>query len=358
VKSHIISRVEIRPLNVQLSAPFTTAASSLEGVANVAVRLELADGSCGWGETPTLPPITVEDQSVALKVLEETVGALVGRKAGEWRLIACELAEQLPHYSAVRAGIEMALIDALTRSWDVPLFRFFGGWQCSLVTDITIPICAANMAARLAAQYCHAGFKILKTKIGLDMTQDIERPRAIWRGYPRCGLVLDANEGYTPDQALDLLRALRGHGIEPSLLEQPVPREDWDGLGRLAREAGIPVAADEACRSAGDALRIVRDGLAQVINIKLAKCGVVDAMSVAAIAKAARLGLMIGGMVETRLAMGFSAHFAAGLGGFTWVDLDTPLLLAHDPVRGGYVATGANYKLDIGTAGHGGMLDW
>jgi L-alanine-DL-glutamate epimerase-like enolase superfamily enzyme len=137
-----------------------------------------------------------------------------------------------------------------------------------------------------------------------------------------------------------------------------VPREDWEGLGRLAREAGIPVAADESCRSARDALRIARNGLAQVINIKLAKCGVVEALAIAAIAKAAGLGLMIGGMVETRLAMGFGAHFAAGLGGFNWVDLDTPLLLTRDPVRGGYVASGARYDLDVGTAGHGGMLEW
>jgi 3-keto-L-gulonate-6-phosphate decarboxylase len=101
-------------------------------------------------------------------------------------------------------------------------------------------------------------------------------------------------------------------------------------------EAGIPVAADESCRSVHDALRIARDGFAQVINIKLAKYGV----------------------VETRLAIGFSAHFAAVLGSFTWIDLDTPLLLAQDSVQGGYVATGAKYDLDVDTAGHGGSLNW
>jgi len=70
----------------------------------------------------------------------------------------------------------------------------------------------------------------------------------------------------------------------------------------------------------------VKDNLAQVINIKLAKCGVVQALEIAEIARANGTGLMIGGMVETRIAMGFSAHFAAGLGGFDWIDLDTPLL--------------------------------
>ena len=132
-------------------------------------------------------------------------------------------------------------------------------------------------------------------------------------------------------------------GIEPALLEQPVAREDWEGLGRLAREAGVPVAADESCRTPEDAVRIGRGGLAQVLNIKLAKSGVVQALDIAAIARAFGLGLMIGGMVETRLGMGFSAHLAAGLGGFDWVDLDTPLLLTDDPITGGYRSEGARF---------------
>jgi L-alanine-DL-glutamate epimerase-like enolase superfamily enzyme len=353
-----ISRIEVRALNVPLRAPFTIASSRLEGIANAAIKLELGDGSVGWGETPTLPRVTVEDQATATRVLQQTASALIGREAGAWRLIAYELAEQIPGYAAARAGLEMALIDALCRSLKIPLFHFFGGCQRELVTDITIPICAAADAERLAADYRAAGFATLKTKVGRDLAQDIERVRAIWRGHPHCRLVLDANEGYEPEQALVLLRELRRCGIKTALLEQPVAREDWDGLGRLAREAGVPVAADESCRSAQDALRIARDSLAQVINIKLAKCGVVEALAIAAIAKAAGIGLMIGGMVETRLAMGFSAHFAAGVGGFNWIDLDTPLLLAHDPVQGGYVATGPKYDLDVGAAGHGGSLDW
>ncbi len=350
--------VEIRRLNVPLLAPFTIAVSRLEHVANVAIRLKLADGCVGWGETPTLPQVTAEDQATAFRLLKAHAGALVGRDAGDWRRIAHELAEQLPEYASVRAGLEMALIDALCRSWGVPLYRFFGGCQCRLVTDITIPICAAAEAERLAAHYRREGFETLKTKVGRELDEDIERVRAIRRGHSRCRLILDANEGYEPAQALTLLATLRKHGIEPALLEQPVSRGDWDGLARLAREAGVPVAADESCRGARDALRIARDGLAQVINIKLAKCGVVESLAIAAIARAAGIELMIGGMVETRLAMGFAAHFAAGLGGFTWIDLDTPLLLADDPVRGGYAVTGSAYDLDTGASGHGGALDW
>jgi L-alanine-DL-glutamate epimerase-like enolase superfamily enzyme len=351
-----IKRLDIHTLDVPLKAPFTTSSTKLEVIHNLAIQITLADGSIGWGEIPILPPITLEDQSTALVALQSEAGLLTGRNAGEWRRIAAELSERIPHLASVRAGIEMATIDALARSWHAPLFRFFGGYHDSVVTDITIPICSGEEAQPLAEQYRKWGFDTIKAKIGLDASEDVERLRAIRRGHPTCRLVLDANAGYSVEQTLDVLRHLRQAGIEPVLLEQPVAREDWEGLGRLARAGGVPVAADESCRTPVEAMRIAKHHLAQVINIKLAKCGVVQAFEIAAIARASHLGLMIGGMVETRLAMGFSAHFAAGLGGFDWIDLDTPLLLADDPISGGYRTEGARYLLDVGTAGHGGIL--
>jgi L-alanine-DL-glutamate epimerase-like enolase superfamily enzyme len=351
-----IERIDVVPLDVPLRAPFTIATSRMDVVRNAAVKVTLADGSVGWGETPTLPPVTAEDQPTALAALEREGQALLGRDAGTWRRLAAELQERLPDLAAVRAGLEMAVLDAYTRSCGTPLFHFFGGGSDSLVTDITIPICPPEEAGVLAAQYRQAGFDILKVKIGLDPADDLGRILAIRRRHPAARLVLDANAGYTVEDTLSFLAKLRGYGIEPALLEQPVARDDWDGLGRLAREAGIPVAADESCRDPADAARIARDGLAQVINIKLAKCGVAAALDIAAIARAGGLKLMIGAMVETRLGIGFGAHFAAGLGGFDWIDLDTPLLLASDPIAGGCRAVGARYTLDSSVAGHGGGL--
>jgi L-alanine-DL-glutamate epimerase-like enolase superfamily enzyme len=351
-----IERIDIFPLDVPLKAPFTIASSRLDRVNNVAVQVTLANGASGWGETPTLPPVTAEDQPAALAALRREAGRLSGHDAGAWRRIAAELYERLPDFPAVRAGLEMAVIDAFARSCGVPLRHFFGGRDDSLVTDITIPICPAQEAGALTEEYRAAGFGTLKVKIGLDREEDVDRIVAIRRAHPECRLVLDANAAYSADETLAMLANLRKAGIEPSLLEQPVAREDWDGLGRLAREAGVPVAADESCRSPEEALRIVRDGLAQVINIKLVKSGVVRALEIAAIARAGGLGLMIGGMVETRIAMGFSAHFAAGLGGFDWIDLDTPLLLAEDPVAGGCRAERARYVFDPAIPGHGGGL--
>ncbi|MGH8471200.1 MAG: enolase C-terminal domain-like protein, partial [Gammaproteobacteria bacterium] len=236
-----IKEVEIYPLEVPLIAAFTTSASELEVVSNLAVSIELTDGARGWGEVPILPPITLEDQASARAALADEAGLLPGKNAGEWRRIAAELTERIPHLAAVRAGIEMAWIDALTRSWGAALFRFFGGCEDQVVTDITIPICPAAAAQDLAARYRQAGFTTIKVKIGGDLGLDSERVRAIRRGHAECRLILDANAGYTAEQILALLRELRLAKIEVALLEQPVAREDWEGLGKLAREAGMPV---------------------------------------------------------------------------------------------------------------------
>ena len=122
---------------------------------------------------------------------------------------------------------------------------------------------------------------------------------------------------------------------------------------QIAQWGGVPVAADETAADAGATLRIAMERAAQVINIKLMKCGIVEALDIAAICRAARLRLMIGGMVESILAMTTSACFAAGLGGFSFVDLDTPLLLAENPFDGGMFYQGGRIELGQIQAGHG-----
>jgi L-alanine-DL-glutamate epimerase-like enolase superfamily enzyme len=176
---------------------------------------------------------------------------------------------------------------------------------------------------------------------------------AIAAAAPGAPLILDGNCGFSSDSALQLTAALLEQGVPVALLEQPVPKDDWDGLHQVAQWGGIPVAADETAADSHAALRIVQERAAQVVNIKLMKCGIVEALDIAAICRAARLRLMIGGMVESILAMSTSACFAAGQGGFSFVDLDTPLFMAENPFDGGMIYQGGRIELGQITAGHG-----
>ncbi|OAP05345.1 CYP77A5P [Arabidopsis thaliana] len=358
-----VLKAENRELNVPLLSPFTIASSRLESVSNVAIRIELSDGFVGWGEAPILPSVTEEDQITAMVKAREACEFL--RELREMKLgnVLQEIGRFLPghQFASVRAGMEMAMIDAAAKSVGVPLWKLFGGASSTITTDITIPIVAPQEASILALQYRKRGFETLKLKVGKNLKTDIEVLQAIRAVHPTCSFILDANEGYQTEEAVKVLETLHEMKVTPVLFEQPVHRDNWEGLSHVTRTAknrfGVYVAADESCRGLTDLKKIIEGGIVDVVNIKLAKTGIVEALEVIELARASGIELMIGGMVETRLAMGFSGHLAAGLGCFRFIDLDTPLLLADDPVQGGYKACGAVYEFkDEG--GHGGYLQW
>ncbi|KAI6683449.1 hypothetical protein NL676_029362 [Syzygium grande] len=233
-----VQRAESRALDVPLVAPFTIATSRLEGVGNVAVRVELRNGCAGWGEAPVLPSVTAEDQGTALGKAREACEALKRSPAMGLGRALGEIAAILPghEFASVRAGVEMALIDAVANSIGTPLWKLFGGASNTLTTDITIPIVSPAEAADLALKYRKQGFQTLKLKVGKDLKADIE--------------------GYKSSEAILVLDKLHEMGVTPILFEQPVHRDDWEGLGHVSRIAigkyGISVAADESCRSLDD----------------------------------------------------------------------------------------------------------
>jgi L-Ala-D/L-Glu epimerase len=106
------------------------------------------------------------------------------------------------------------------------------------------------------------------------------------------------------------------------MFEQPVHKNDLAGMKYVRDNTEILVGADESVFTRADAINIVRTGCADAINIKLMKSCIIEALDIAAIARSANLKLMIGCMVETNLALGCAVHFAAGVGGFEFIDLD------------------------------------
>jgi L-alanine-DL-glutamate epimerase-like enolase superfamily enzyme len=231
------------------------------------------------------------------------------------------------------------------------LFAFFGGAKPELITDITLTTGSPEQAAQQAARAYQGGFRTLKLKVGgAPLLHDLERLGRAESVAPDAGFILDANASMRPDEAIRLVRALGALRERVVLFEQPT--SDVAGL-RAVRESGIKVAADESARSLADVERIIDAQAADVVNVKIMKCGVVAALDMAVGARAAGLELMIGGMVETRLAMSTSACLAGGLGGFSFVDLDTPLFLAQDPFQGGFDAAWPHLRLAGIERGHG-----
>ncbi|MDN5270796.1 dipeptide epimerase [Chloroflexus sp. MS-CIW-1] len=352
--STVIRSLSVTPLDIPLRNPFGIAGGSQEIARNLLVTVELVNGIRGYGEAAPFPAFNGETQANAQQAIESVRSAIEGADVREWRAIAALLRDRISTSGSARCAIETAILDALTRHYRLPLYVFFGGAGHTLETDMTITTGTVEEAALATLDILERGIRQIKIKIGgSDLAHDLARITTIYALAPEAPLILDGNGGLTAEQMLELLGALSLQRIVPVLVEQPVAADDWAGLRQLVQWGGVPIAADETASSSLNVLRIVQERAANVINIKLMKSGVVEALEIAAIARAAGLGLMIGGMVESILAMTMSAHFAAGLGGFRFVDLDTPLFLATNPFQGGFRLRGGTIELDHITAGHG-----
>lgn len=349
-----VRSLDITTLDIPLLAPFGIAGGAQDIARNLLVTLELADGTRGYGEAAPFFSYNGETQQQARAALERARSLVEGADVREWRQIAAALPAVVGAAGSARCALETALLDALTRHARLPLWAFFGGAGTRLQTDMTITTGTVAQAASAARDILGRGIHTIKIKIGSgDLALDLARILAVRNASPNAPLILDGNGGYSADTALDLLRALAQHGVPIALFEQPLPRDDWDGMRVVTQQGGVSVAADESAVSAQDALQIAASGAAHVVNIKLMKSGIVEALDIVAVCRAAGLGLMIGGMIESILAMTTSACFAAGLGGFEYVDLDTPLFLAENPFEGGFVQQGSMLDLGAIGAGHG-----
>jgi L-alanine-DL-glutamate epimerase-like enolase superfamily enzyme len=351
-----IRSVSAVPLDIPLLAPFGISKGALDTAANALVTVELSDGTLGYGEAAPFPAYNGETQADALGLLSHAGNWLPGRDALEWRALSAEFrATGGPSCGSALCALETALLDAVNRRDGVSLWRYFGGAGTELETDMTVTTGTPDEAREAARLIRGRGIRVIKAKVGGPggPDGDLERISAILEAAPGSPLVLDGNAAIGRAGASQLVRGLRARGITPLLLEQWLPKDDLQGMRALHEESGWTVAADESVTSASDARLVVRERAAQVINIKLMKAGISEALDVASVAREAGIGLMIGGNIESILAMTASACFAAGLGGFAHADLDTPLFLAENPFEGGFILEGSRISVAHIEAGHG-----
>jgi len=202
-------------------------------------------------------------------------------------------------------------------------------------------------------KFHHQGFKTFKVKVGKDHDLDFRRILVIRQVAPKTKILIDANQSFTANSALDFLKQLAAHEIHPVLIEQPVPKDDWEGLRAVTRESCVPVCADESISSFKDVKKIVRGRYADAVNIKLMKFGFFEAQRMAEFVRKSGLKRMIGAMMESNLSSTAAAHFAAGLGGFDFVDLDTPFFVRGESEQNPHLNSWGVYHFKKVKAGIG-----
>jgi L-alanine-DL-glutamate epimerase-like enolase superfamily enzyme len=344
-----IEAITAAPFPIPLIEPFTISRASVDSTRAVLVRATATDGdrtATGYGEA-ALPLGSAETPGELVQAIDAAAARLSGRDIPSPETLTGAIDETFAGSNPARSGLHAALLDAFARLAGRPVYDLLGAPEAlPLVTDITLPIAEPAHRGELAAAHWKRGFRCFKIKVGADLDADQRCMEAVARATPEATLVLDANEGFTPAEALTLLRFIADTGLEVRCFEQPCPRADLAALRAVRDQTGVPIVADESIATLEDLDRLCAAKAVDGVNLKLVKMGGIDrAQAIGLRAKERGLDLMVGAMIESRLGLTAMAHLVSALGGARWVDLDTAFLLASDPYEGGMKADGDRLTL-------------
>jgi L-alanine-DL-glutamate epimerase-like enolase superfamily enzyme len=321
-------RMEVEVLSLRTRHPFIIARGGQSDYRTVWVRLVDPDGAEGWGEAA---PARIYGESTET-VLAALRGYADHLPANPLHLEHAEREweKALALNPSARGALSAALHDLVGKRLGVPVYQLWGLDPARTpLSTFTIGIDTAEKIRQKVAEAVE--YPILKIKLGSD--RDLEILTTI-RSVTDKELRVDANTGWNAKQAIRMLPVLEEFGV--TVLEQPLPAADLEGLGQVRRASRIPVIADESCLTASDVPRLA--GVVDGINIKLAKCGGLrEALRMIAIARAHHLMVMVGCMIESSVAITAAAHFTPLV---DIVDLDGAALLANDPFTGASIAGG------------------
>ncbi|MBC7222523.1 dipeptide epimerase [Candidatus Bipolaricaulota bacterium] len=318
-----IERAEVFLFRFSLEKPFRIALGTTMEKMEIIVALHDNHGRVGWGEASPSAVILGCTPDSVLAALDLLIPLVLGEDPRRIRYLVDKMDRALLGNAAAKAALDLALHDLVGQIYGEPVWRFLGGsFAEPLETDFTVGIDEPGKMAEEAKALVQAGFRAIKVKVGEDPAKDVERVRAVREAIgEKTRMWIDSNQGWTRAQAVWALERMAEYGVE--FVEQPVPAEDLEGMAWVRKRSAIPVMADESVHSPQDALRAIRIGDCDYVNIKLMKAGgLLRAKEIATICKNAGVQNMIGGMVESNLSATAAVHFALSEANVVFRDLD------------------------------------
>jgi L-alanine-DL-glutamate epimerase-like enolase superfamily enzyme len=328
----LIDKIEFRTYVSKRTSTFRIATGSSDEEENTLVKVVSGENFGVGSANPS--DVTRETRQSVESFLTRAQKKVVGTPEDELdklhqRLDAIELGN-----TAAKAAIDIALFDLLSKREGKPLYEFLGGTRDRMITDMTIGIESKETTVQKAVKHVRSGFKALKIKVGLDFDEDIKRVAAVRDAVgPSIQLRVDANQGYSVERAIKFCEEMQT--LEVVVVEQPVKAEDYAGLKTVRDAVDIPIMADECVKSVLDARKVAREGIADMINIKLMKsAGIFDAVMINRFAAAADMCTMVGCMGEIQVSIAAGLHFALSSENVLFADLDSHFNLMDDPSSG------------------------
>lgn len=330
-----ITNIRTLTLKAPLKNPFITSLRRVDALEDLVVIIECDDGSVGYGEGAPTPVITGETMGSMVACIEYLKPHIMGKEIEDFDTILGLIHKLILKNTTAKSALEIALYDLKAKSMKLPLYRMLGGTQTKFSTDITISM--GDIDKMITD--CHAavalGYDTLKIKIGDNPQKDIERIIAIHDALDKnIKLRLDANQGWTAQESVELLHALEKQDIITEFIEQPVAADDIEGLKYIKERVQTPLLADESIFSLKDARQLLEMQAIDYVNIKLAKtAGITQALKLADLSKSYGVKCMIGCMLEGPISVAAGVHMASAKADIiTMLDLDAVSLLASHPI--------------------------
>ncbi|HET6652004.1 MAG TPA: dipeptide epimerase [Nocardioides sp.] len=343
-----VVRVETQRVSAPLHTPFVTALRRTETTDVVLVRVTDGDGVTGWGEAPQVWQVTGESLAGAEACIAGPLAAVVAGTNPDDLAATCRaVAGAVAGNHGAKAAVDVALHDLVARRRGVSLPVLLGSSTHRVPTDVTLAAGDAAALAETARTRAAEGFDVLKMKVGTDAATDAARVAAVREAVgPDVAIRLDANQGWTAREAVGVISALEDAGLGVELVEQPVAAADLDGLAWVTARVGTPVMADESVYGLRDLVEVIRRRAADLVNVKLAKCGGLwTGRALLDLARAHGMGTAVGSMMETHVGLGAAASLAAACGTTVVADLDAAWWTRESPYVGGLRYDGATVLL-------------
>jgi len=314
-----ISAIDAYALMLPIKEIYGGAAGYLEDCRTLIIRVETDNGIEGWGEaTQGRPGNTYETlETMAIMVRRYFAPALLGMDLEETGTVINKLQGVRYGHPITKAGLEIAVYDALAKFYKLPLYRLLGGpyrRQIELVGGLGMDLSAETIGAK-AQQLKQDGYRQFKLKIGhKELQKDVDRVRAVREAVgDEATIRVDGNATYSFTEAREILNALSRYHISDA--EQPLARGDLKSLAELRRTVGVPIAAQESVSSPEDALAVLNAGAADLLKIKLTHIGGFQrALQVAAVVGAKGLPVVVGqGSACTPILSAAEVHLHAAM---------------------------------------------
>ena len=333
-----IAAIRIGKVSIPLKKPFKTALRQVHSAEDIVIKVIADTGEIGFGNAPPTAVITGDSQDSIIAAIRDTIGPkLIGMDVDNLEGIMTTIDTAMLHNSSAKAALDIAVYDLFGKHHGIPLYKLLGGYRQDITTDLTISINDPEEMVEDSLAAVTAGYTELKLKVGTDAALDIKRVQAIRAavGYD-VKIRLDANQGWSPKEAVRTIRKFEDLGLAIELIEQPVPAHDFAGLKYVTDQVETDIMADEAAFGVYEVFQLLAMQACDLINIKLMKAGGLhNAVKIAHLAETMGIQCMMGCMLESKVGITAAASLAAGKKIISKSDLDAAVLLAEDPVVGG-----------------------